>query len=196
MAMTLAEFDGLVEGSRESSSLDFKTACSWHVKTMARDILAFSNLQGGGFIVFGIDDETFERRGLTEEQVKTFDLEKMQDQMAEYADPFVTFDLHKNIIDDEGRRFVVIHISEFIEVPVVCKKEAHDSLQNLLLRKGGLYYRTKNRRPESAEVSNSYDMRDILDRAAIKMMTKRKKQGFTAVSAEQTNYYENELGGL
>ncbi|HSW77395.1 MAG TPA: ATP-binding protein [Candidatus Chromulinivoraceae bacterium] len=187
--MDLADFERLVEGSEESQSLDFKGPCSWDVKSLAKDILAFSNVQDGGYIVIGFDDKTFKRVGISEKQEETFSQETMQDQMTKFADPFVTFTVHK-IIDNKGLRFVVIRIMEFPEVPVVCKADSADTHQ------GKVYYRSRRRRPESEAVSNSFDMRDILDRAAVKMMTKRKSQGYTAETAELKNYYDEELGGL
>ncbi len=188
--MDLSEFEALVEGSEESQSLDFKGACTWDVKTFAKDILAFSNVQDGGFIAIGFNDKTFKRVGLTEEQVQSFDLETMRDQMANFADPFVAFAVYSDIIDAQGMRFVVIRIFEFTEVPVICKGDSKD------LSQGKVYYRSRRRRPESEPVSNSFDMRDIMDRAAIKMMSKRKAQGFTAESVEQKNFYDEERGGL
>jgi len=189
-AMELSEFDSLVEGSEESQSLDFKSACNWDVKSLAKDILAFSNVQDGGYIVIGFDDKTFKRIGVTEAQAKTFDQETMQDQMANYADPFVTFTVYNNIVDANGLRFVIIRIFEFPEIPVVCKTDSKDTSQ------GKIYYRSRRRRPESEPVSNSFDMRDILDRATVKMMGKRRTQGYAAESVEQKNYYDEELGGL
>lgn len=188
--MELSEFESLIEGSEESQSLDFKAACNWDVKSLAKDILAFSNVQDGGYIVIGFDDKTFKRVGVTEAQAKTFAQETMQDQMANYADPFVTFTVYNDIVDANGLRFVVIRVFEFPEIPVVCKADAKDISQ------GTIYYRSRRRRPESEPVSNSFDMRDILDRATVKMMGKRRTQGYTAESVEQKNYYDEELGGL
>lgn len=188
--MDLSEFERIVQGSEEAQSLDFKTACSWDVKLFAKDILALSNVQDGGYLVIGFADKTFERIGVTEAQAKTFVLETMQDQMAKYADPFVTFSVANDIVDANGLRFVVIHVFEFPEVPVVCRSDGHD------VAHGRVYYRSRRRRPESEPVSNSFDMRDILDRAAVKMMAKRKSQGYTTESAEQADFYDKELGGL
>lgn len=187
--MDLADFERLVEGSEESQSLDFKGPCSWDVKSLAKDILAFSNVQDGGYIVIGFDDKTFKRVGVSDEQLATFEQETIQDQMTKFADPFVTFTVHK-IVDSKGLKFIVIRVVEFPEVPAICKADAAD------LHQGKIYYRSRRRRPESEAVSNSFDLRDILDRATVKMMAKRKSQGYTAETIEQKNYYDEELGGL
>src|SRR5713101_7595396 len=97
--MDLSDFEVLVEGSEESQSLDFKGPCMWDVKALAKDILAFTNVQDGGFIVIGFDDGTFERRGVTDEQAESFNQEPMQDQMSDYADPHVKFSVYNNIVD-------------------------------------------------------------------------------------------------
>jgi predicted HTH transcriptional regulator len=187
--MDLSEFEGLVALSEESQTLDFKAACNWDVKTFAKDILALANVQDGGYLVIGFKDKTFERTGMTSEQVKSFDQELMQDQMSKYADPFVTFTVYQ-MIDANKLNFVVIKVFEFAEVPVVCKLDSTDTSH------GRIYYRSRRRRPESEPVSNSFDMRDILDRAAARLMAKRKSQHYTVESVEQSNFYDEELGGL
>jgi predicted HTH transcriptional regulator len=186
----LAEFERVVEGSEESQSLDFKGPCGWDVRDLAKDILALANVQDGGYIIVGFEDKTFQRVGVSNALAETFVQETMQDQMANFADPFVTFVVFNDIVDANGLRFVVIKVSEFSEVPVVCKANSRD------VNQGVVDYRSRRRRPESEPVSNSFDMRDILDRAAIKLMAKRKAQGYTAETAEQQKYYDDELGGL
>ena len=188
--MDIKQFESLVEGSEESQSLDFKGACSWDVKALVKDILAFSNVQDGGYIVIGVDDKTLKRIGVTAEQAESFNQETMQDQVTKYADPFVIFTVFNDIHDANGLRFVVIRVVEFAEVPVVCRVDGAD------VHHGRVYYRSRRRRPESEAVSNSFDMRDILDRAALKMMAKRKSQGYTAETTDQKNFYDEELGGL
>lgn len=188
--MDLKEFESLVEGSQESQSLDYKAGCAWNAVSLAKDILAFSNIQDGGYIVFGFDDGSFDRIGVSNEDAETFQLETMQDQMAEFADPYVKFDVHNNIFDENNKRFIVIRVYEFDEVPIVCRKDSSDT------HKGKMYYRSQHRRVESSAVSNSYDMRDILDRATFKLMAKRQSQGFAPQSSDVSEIYNDELGGL
>jgi predicted HTH transcriptional regulator len=188
--MDLPEFESLVEGAEESQSLDFKGPCTWDVTHLAKDILALSNVQDGGYIVVGFEDRTFRRVGVSNELAETFVQETMQDQMAQFADPFVTFAVYNHIVDADGLRFVIIRVSEFSEVPVVCRADSRD------VNQGRIYYRSRRRRPESEPVSNSFDMRDILDRAAIKLMAKRKAQGYAVETVAQQKSYDDELGGL
>ncbi|HUD81433.1 MAG TPA: ATP-binding protein [Patescibacteria group bacterium] len=186
--MDLSDFERLIEGSAESPSLEFKGPCPWSIN-MAKDILALSNVQDGGHIVIGIQDRTLVRVGVSQAQADSYDHEAMQDQLANLADPFVTFSVH-NIVDADGKKFVVVRVQEFDEVPVVCRADSADTKQ------GVVYYRSRRGRAGSRPVRDSFDMRDILDRASVKLMAKRRGQGYVPESTEQDNAYDEELGGL
>lgn len=191
--MQLGDFEALVTASEESQSLDFKGPCNWNVRELVKDFLAMANVQDGGYLVFGFNDGTFERVGLTDNQIASFDQEIMQDQIAEFADPHVDFRVYNNIVDADGKKFVVVRIFEFTEVPVVCKRDSND------VAKGRMYYRTKTRRPSSEQVSNAYELRDILDRSTAKIMAIRRAQGYAPAEepdAGRVRLYEEELGGL
>lgn len=157
--------EGLLEAGAESPGTDYKGPCAWNLGTFAKDILALSNVQDGGYIIVGVEetDTGFVRRGVTLEQKATFVLDEMRDQISLYADPHVKF-LVEFLTDKGGLEFVVIKVAPFEEIPVLCRKTQYD------LRAATLYYRNRNRRVESAPVSNSHDLRDILDRAAVKRM--------------------------
>lgn len=189
MCMELSEFEQLIEGTKESQTLEFKGPCFWDSKKLGKDILALSNVQDRGYIVIGVIDHPFERLGVDEAQAKTFDLEIMRDQMAEIADPFVNFAVDQ-VVDANGLIFITITVFEFSGVPVLSRKKWGD------VERGKLYYRSQRHRPASEPVSNSYELRDILDRAARKIMTQRISQGYTVEVPKVNEYYDNELGGL
>ena len=66
---------------------------------------------------------------------------------------------------------LVIHVDEFDEIPVLCKKQEPPRGGDVILRKGACYVRSKGK-PESAEVSTQEDMRALLDLATDKAMAK------------------------
>ena len=155
---------------------------------MAKDILAMSNIQDGGVLLIGIEDNTFVRQGVSEAQRITFDFDTMRDQMARYADPHVDFRVSYPT-DEGGLRFVAIEVSQFAEVPVICRSDGPD------LRAGVVYYRNRNRRWESAPISNSFDMRELLDLAAALRMQKLQRVGLVAQAPADVRFDE-ELEGL
>lgn len=188
--MTEEELEGRLQGAQETQRLEFKGACCWNVSTFAKDILAIANVLDGGEILVGIEDQTFKRQGLSPGQVDSFRVETMLDQMSRFADPHVRFSVEL-ATDATGLDFVLIRIYQFDEIPVLCRVDDKPAGT----RAGTLYYRNRNRRPESAPVSNSYDMREIIESAAVRMMQRMTRIGAT-VKAEATNRLDEELEGL
>ncbi len=186
--MTTQELEEKLEGATETQTVEFKNSCDWDVKTFAKDILALSNVQDGGHIIIGVEDGSFNRKGITATQKETYKIDVMKDQMTAFADPHVNFtiDFPK---DRDEKEYAVIRVFQFEEVPVICRKDSNDT------KAGTLYYRNKNRRAESAPVSNSYDMRDIIQLATIRMMQRKVELGFT-VSSSVKKKLDDELNGL
>ena len=186
--MNTEELESLLQAQTETPSVEFKGACHWDVTRLAKDILAISNVQDGGHIIIGVEDKTFARQGVTAAQKATFALETMCDQMTAYADPHVNFAVEFPI-DANGKEYVVIKVYQFEEIPVICRRDGAD------VRAGVIYYRNKNRRIESAAVSNSYDMRDIIELATVRMMQRKQRFGYT-VTADDKQKFDEELKGL
>lgn len=180
--MDISEFEKLLKGKKEAENLEFKGAMGWDVQSLAKDILAMSNTPSGGVIIVGIEDKTCQGLGLDEDQLKSFDLETMQDQIRNYADPFVKFSLEKFLYSD-GKRYVIIKVEEFQEIPVIAKIDSKG------IKAGTIYYRPSSGRPQSAPISNSGDMRDLLARALVKLANKSQTSG----SNNTQNIYDEEL---
>ncbi|WP_245282025.1 ATP-binding protein [Rhizobium sp. LC145] len=202
--MTTEELEELIQGAQESDSLEFKGAMGWEVG-LIKDILAMANVQDGGRIVIGIEDETLERQGMTPEQLDSFIPDTMMDRVGVFADPHVSFSVDK-VPDASGLYFVVITVAPFEKTPVICAKDggARNELQA-----GALYYRSKTGRPKSARVSDANDMRDIIERAAIQTMRHFQNLGLeakaveaaappgpSALAAKMAEIFDKELGGL
>jgi predicted HTH transcriptional regulator len=174
--MNTEELELYLQGQAESPTLDFKAAVPWDAASFAKDILAFSNVQDGGRIIIGIEDGTFARQGITDAQRNSYKIDIMRDQITSFADPHVSFSVEFPL-DEGGKQYACIRVEPFEEIPVICRKDSADT------RAGVIYYRNRNRRVESASVSNSYDMREIIEVATVRMMQKKQRSGFS-VGAE------------
>lgn len=191
--MDPAELDAMLDGASETDALEFKSAIDWNFQTFLKDILALSNVRRGGQIVVGVNENAngFDRVGLSPEQQGTYNLDVMRDQIAPYADPHVNFDV-SFAKDTADRTCAIIRVSEFDVYPTICARDGPDNLHV-----GVVYYRSPGGRPASAGVSNAADMRDILDRAAFRLMRRYRslvtEAGF--IEPEQPAL-EAELGDL
>jgi predicted HTH transcriptional regulator len=167
--MDKRDLTDLLRVLKENRNKEFKRSTPWLEKEfkckIAKSILAFSNVRDGGFIVIGVnqlEDKSFDPVGMSDEDFKTYNEDHVQAFVAEYADPFSQVEFHPLTL--ENKKFVVIKVFEFAEIPVICKKDGSSNL-----RKGAIYTRTY-RIPESAEVPSQSEMREILDLAAEKQV--------------------------
>jgi predicted HTH transcriptional regulator len=185
------QLERLLEAATETQTFEVKGAMKWDDKSLAKDILAFANVRDGGHIVIGVEDGTFARQGVDAEILASYQLDVMRDQMTKYADPHVDFSVSFPK-DREGKQYVVIRVLSFREVPVICRKNSTD------VREGAIYYRTTNRRPESAPINNSYDMRDLITTAAARMRDNFRRLGvdLTPVDSDWQRKLDSELGDL
>jgi predicted HTH transcriptional regulator len=192
--MTIEELESKLEGGVETQTFEVKGPCDWNVGSLAKDILAISNVQDGGSIVIGIEDGNFNRQGVSATQKASYNLDVMKDQMSPYADPHVNFTV-ESIRDGTGKEYIIINIFPFEEIPVICRKDSSDT------QAGSVYYRNKSGRVQSARVSSSYDMREIITNATVKMMQRLTRMGLNAgevieVGTITKRKLNNELEGL
>lgn len=172
--MKTEELETILELGTETQTRDFKESCPWNLESFTKDILAMTNVQEGGVIIIGVIEETdgsYSRKGILSKDKNTYNSDVIMDQIAEYADPhvYVNISFPK---DKKGKEYCAINIEPFKEIPVICRKNG------IGLKAGGVYYRNRDGRVQSALVSNSYDMRDILERAAIKLSQRAKDIGY------------------
>ncbi len=186
--METQDLEALLTGAEETDTLEFKAAVSWNRNLFVKDILAMANVIDGGRIVVGVEDQTFERQGLTPEHLASYRIDEMRDGIAPFADPRVVFRM-ESVADLQGRWYVVIEVSPFEDVPVICRRDGAD------VRAGTIYFRNRTRRPESASVSSSADLRDMVERAAALSTRRLRRIGFVPDLPVGPDY-DAELGGL
>lgn len=186
--MNTEDLEKILSGAEETDTLEFKAANPWSLRLFVRDILAMANVLGGGRIVVGVENETFARQGLTQEQADSYVYDEMRDGIAPFADPRAIFRMYK-VHDAEGLLFVVIDVASFEDVPVICRQDGHD------VNAGAIYFRSRSRRPESARVNNSVDMRDMVERAAVLSARRLRRLGYVP-NVPQGPDYDAELGDL
>ena len=187
--MNVEQLESLLEGGQETQGIEFKGSMPWSVKQFARALLAMANVEDGGVIIIGVTNEGA-RQGLFLDDLKTYDLDTMKDQMNAYADPHVEFTFIPGK-DASDKTYGIIRVQPFREIPVICCKD--DDEANT--QDGKIYYRNTNRRPESAGVSNSYDMRTIVEVAALRMMRKFEERG-VRTGTPSNKAFDEELKGL
>ena len=188
--MNIDELEQRLENGVETQSFEVKGPMNWDASSLAKDFLAMANVRDGGFIVIGVEDETFRRIGVTEEAMSTFVLDTMRDQMAKFADPHVTFSVTFPR-DIKGTTFVAIRVEPFNQIPVICRKNGND------VKEGAIYYRNTNKRVQSAQISNSYDMRDLILMAAARTNSYLANMGLVLNQVDDSQkQFDDELEGL
>ena len=136
------------------------------VMQVIKAILGMSNRRDGGTIIIGVGDNqgVLNPIGLLPSDLSEWTYDALSDRVANYADPNSTFTLEKR--EYEGSSYVVLAVEEFSDVPVLCKRDYDD-----LLRAGACYVRPR-RKPETTEIPTQVDMRDLLDLAIEKGVTR------------------------
>ncbi len=184
---------------REDRNREYKCSMNWkESNTKAKVIksaMAMANIPDGGAIVFGVEQngETFTPQGMNPEDADSFAQDDVMAKVNEYADPCV--ELTVTQVDNDGKRFVVIQVKAFDQLPVVCRKDGQE------LKRGTIYTRSR-RKYETAAVSSESEMREILDRAMDIQLITLKRRGLVSlsggISAGPTDKarFEEQLGGL
>ncbi len=168
--LTDEQFAELVTLRYEPRGLEFKGARRrtdrLFFARVTRAALGMANLRDGGRIIIGVDEQegVLNPAGLSAGDLATWRYDDVAAGFAAYADPALDFDLH--VHEYQGRRFVVLEIHEFDELPVLCKltyQEPPPSHQ-VILRDGACYVRSR-RKPETSEIPTQAEMRELLDLA-------------------------------
>jgi hypothetical protein len=175
--MTEQEFAEILAFGREQRGIEFKGPGSRSDKRflarVVRAVMAMANRRDGGRVILGVDeadDGGLVATGLSPEELKTWNHDDLADSLAEYADPFVTFDVRTVIY--QGKSFVLVAVEEFETIPILCKRDFQDPANGRLLLRRGVCYVRSARKPESIDVSSHADLRELLDLATSKSVRK------------------------
>lgn len=161
------ELTELIIHEREERNLEYKGSMNWSSNTtkakVTKSVLAMSNIKDGGYLVLGVDegsDDVWTANGMSENDFESYNQDHVSAHIANYADPFAEITVSKQIYDE--KRFVIIQVLEFQELPVICKRDGAENLTN-----GVIYTRTR-RMFESAPVQSQTEMREIIEMAVDK----------------------------
>ena len=163
---TQDELKRLIETSGESDNIDFKGPMTWDKSTqsakLAKVIVSFANSRDGGAIVVGRSEANgqFEITGLTEEEAISFETTKVANWLNSRFSPSVR--LVCNPVEYEGKRIIVITISQFKDIPIICTKPLPDpnDRKKELLKQGTIYVRNEN--AESAPLKTVEELRTLI----------------------------------
>ena len=169
--MTDLEFAEIMSLGHELTGVEFKASGPLNarkspgifVAQVVKAMLGMANRRDGGTIVVGVEDKsgTLNPVGVNDGDLKTWVYDRLADQIANYADPSMSFDIE--IQEYDGNQYVVVLVHEFDDVPVLCKRSYSQQGQQVL-RDGACYVRAR-RKPETTEIPTQADMRDLLDLA-------------------------------
>ncbi len=127
------ELYDIVFHGREERNIEYKSSVSWNdpkIKAkISKCILAMSNIRDGGYLVIGVNDKAFDPVGMTKEDFDSFNQDNINSHIANYADPFVDITVFSE--EHEGKKFIIIRINEFHEIPIICKKDFDEYLKIL-----------------------------------------------------------------
>jgi len=165
------EFKELLLLGREQRHIEFKTGGAKTDKRLLtkiiRAVISMANNSDGGKVIIGIsenDDGSLNPDGISEGDLNTWSYDKLSDSLAEYCEPNIIFDYE--VFEYESKNFIILNVSDFDEVPILCKKDYPE-----VLRSGACYVRTR-RKPETSEIPTYIDMRDLIDLAVDKSIRK------------------------
>lgn len=166
----MEEYRALIYAGSEDRNREYKSSFLWDRKkngeTLAKvtkSMLAMSNLRDGGHIIIGVEEtgppaQPFIERGMLEDHISTFSFDSIADFVRNYAEPPIEFNVE--LVNDDGKDFVIIAVKGFDEHPVICKKNYGN-----VLSEGIVYFRSRSGRPRSEPLRAYSDMRELMDLA-------------------------------
>ena len=116
---------------QELNELDWKETLSPNNEKLTRHLSAFANQPGGGFIVFGVEDNTAKLNGIDQKDASVI-IEKLSNLCRDSVSPLIKIDhaieLYKNV------PLLFVHIGESPSKPVHLKS---GTIEDTYIRSGG-----------------------------------------------------------
>jgi len=149
----------------EGDNLDFKAAMAftgYERASLSVDMAAMANTQDGGLLVIGVTNDRAVR-GLTLEQLQSFDITKVYDYLKTRFAPCPKVSM--KTMDESGRYVLLLTIKEFDFDPVLCTRSI-SALKNgidvTVSREGDLWIRDGG---ASTRIQTEAAMRSLISRA-------------------------------
>lgn len=162
------ELEAILSGDHGIRQLECKApgdlSTKSYVAKVARAAMAMGNLRDGGAVCIGVADNMIAdmQPGLSDAQFADWsNNDNVADALGRYTDPPVAFHVDPWTLSS-GAKIVLLQVSEFADVPHICKRDFPGELQA-----GHLYVRPRSK-VESVTVPTVTDMRDVLDIATDK----------------------------
>lgn len=193
--MTDQEFAEILALGHEATGVEFKGPGPLSDRRLSaqvvRAVLGMANKRDGGLVIIGVGvvGSVVNPVGLNDQDLATWRYDDVADRLAVYAGPSVSFDLE--VKEYNGNRYVILHIEELADIPVLCKRDYEGVLRN-----GACYVRTR-RKPETSEIPTQADMRDLLelatDKGVIRFLDRARRVGLVVPSTVVPSATDQEL---
>jgi len=184
--MSREEFLRLIEYPNEERHIEFKENAPWKGNSknkITKSIISMSNLRDGGWIIFGKKekaDKSYENVGVSQSTYEGYINDDVKAYVYSHAQPPIELELFKEEV--EGKKYVGLRIHGLGETPHICFKQ-----EGKTLLKGKIYGRSQ-RIPESAEIQNYIEMKEIIDvcvdNALTSYLQRMNRAGIAVVSSK------------
>lgn len=180
--MTSDELSEFIARGHETNGVEFKgpgpgTNQLLRAKVV-RAAMGMANRKDGGWVILGVEDDgqNLTPVGVNDEDVASWAHDPVSTFFAQHAEPSIDFERY--VVKLRGENFVVLRILEFRDYPILCKKPITVN-GRIELKEGACYVRSR-RKSETAEVSTHEDMRELIDLARDKGVTRWVSQAQSA----------------
>jgi len=178
--LTQNQFEDLLTLEHEIPGVEFKgpgpRGDDYLRAKVARAVMGMTNRRDGGIVIIGVEERggVLNPAGLSQNDVGSWrNNDRVIDALASYMNPPAIFDL--SIREFQEKKFVVLEVHEFADIPTICKKQYQRDHQSghheVVLREGACYTRSRHK-PETVEIFTLEHMRELLDRAVEKGVKK------------------------